>query len=124
MTSRDRRYTARVQLEMFLNEYVADRLHRGVATNVSETGLYLESLPVRRREGVLQLEFQLPGTGETIWARGEVTHQVRDDYFHGAGVRLVGIARLHARLLRDYVVERRREQLRTLLHAVRQGRMH
>jgi hypothetical protein len=124
MTSSDRRYTARVQLEMFLNEYVADRLHRAVATNVSETGLYVEGLPRRRKDSLVRLEFELPGTNETIWALGEMTHNVRDDYVHGAGVRLTAIARLHARLLRDYVVERRRLQLRSLLDQVRKNRYH
>ena len=54
--------------------------------------------PMQRESRVVALEFELPGTGETIWARGEVTHDALDDYFHGQGIRFTGMAKLHARL--------------------------
>jgi hypothetical protein len=111
---------------MFLNEYVHDRLHRCVTTNVSESGLFLHKLPStqRRRPQGLQLEFELPGTGETIWARGEMAYEYRDDLFVGTGVRLTGIAKLHASLLRDYVREKRKLQLSSLLDQIRRNRYH
>jgi hypothetical protein len=121
----ERRFGHRITTDMFLNEYVRDRLHRCVATNVSETGLHLQKLitPPQRRQGAVQLEFELPGTGELIWARGEVAYEERDPYFHSTGVRLTGIARRHARLLSDYVRERRAAHLRGLLERIRKNRI-
>jgi hypothetical protein len=118
----ERRALNRVPLEIFLNEYVADRLLRGVTTNVSPTGLFIErvlgrrprALALRRHSRFVQLEFALPGTGETIWARGEVRHDELElplgdgAVVHGVGVRLVQLARGHARLIRDFVSERAR----------------
>jgi len=111
---------------MFLNEYVRDRLHRCVSTDISESGLYVHKLiaPRDRRPQALQLEFELPGTGEVIWARGEVAYEEYDEYFHGTGVRLTGIAHLHARMLRDYVREKRKAQLLDLLDQIRRARFH
>jgi hypothetical protein len=122
----ERRFGYRVPLEIFLNEYVDDRLHRCVSTNFSETGLYVHKLvtPPQRLSGAVQLEFELPGTQEIIWARGEVAYESYDDYFHGTGVRLTGIATLHARLLRDYVREKRKRQLGELLEHIRRNRYH
>jgi hypothetical protein len=122
----ERRVAPRVSLELFLNEYVQDRLHRCVTTNLSEAGLHIQKLvtPPRRRPDALQLEFELPGTGETIWARGEVAYEEVDPYFHQTGVRLTGIARLHARLLRDWVLEQRKAKLRQLLDQIRRSRYH
>ncbi|HJZ87745.1 MAG TPA: PilZ domain-containing protein [Polyangia bacterium] len=122
----ERRFGYRVPLEMFLNEYVHDRLHRCVTTNLSESGLHVHKLitPPQRRPAGVQLEFELPGTGEVIWAKGEVAFEQYDDYFHGTGVRLTGIARLHARLLRDFVREKRNAQLGELLDQIRRNRYH
>ena len=121
---RDRRNSKRITLEIFLNEYMDDRVCRQVATNLSEEGMYLEGRPVRRRSSVVSMELQLPGEEETIWARGEVTHQIYDDYHHGTGVRLVGLPRLHAIALRKYVLEKRQSQLTAVLEKVRKNRDH
>jgi hypothetical protein len=111
---------------MFLNEYVADRPHRCLSVNLSESGLYVHKMvqAVRRNNRVVGLEFELPGTGETIWARGEVCYDTLDDYFHGTGIRITGIPQLHARLLRDYIQEKRRERLQDLLRTIRLNRRH
>src|SRR5262249_55207347 len=88
----------RVQLEMFLNQSVAERLERGVTSNVSPTGLYLHRVlkPQHRQSRFVQLEFQIPGTSEIVWARGEVRRDElelppwrRDsELVHGSGLRL------------------------------------
>jgi hypothetical protein len=113
-------------MEIYLNEYVGERLHRCVTTNIGENGLFLHKLitPPRRRPDAIQLEFELPGTSETIWARGEVAYENFDPFFHGAGVRLTGIANIHAKLLRDYVREKRVRQLERLLERIRVNRYH
>src|SRR5262249_7361805 len=110
---RERRFGHRIPLEIFLNEYVDDRLYRCIATDIRAHGLHLHKLPraAPSRRNALQLEFALPGVGETIWARGEIAFQRRDAFFQETGVRLTGIARLHARMLRDYVLETRRMRL-------------
>jgi hypothetical protein len=106
----NRRFDARVPLEMFLNAYVDDRLQRGFTTDLSETGLHLntlmqEPLPPRTPVG---LEFALPGLGETIWAAGEICFDSPDDYFLGRGIRFTAMAGLHARLVREYCYRLRR----------------
>jgi hypothetical protein len=126
MSLHDRRLGFRVPMEIFLNEYVQDRAHRALTVNISDTGLYVNKVmaPIARSSRVVSLEFELPGTGETIWARGEVTHDSLDDYFHGQGIRFTGMARLHARMLRDWCVEKRRTQLAGMLDRIRKARYH
>jgi hypothetical protein len=126
MSPNDRRLGFRVPLEMFLNEYVQDRAHRALTVNISETGVYLNKVlsPISRSNRVVGLEFELPGTGETIWARGEICYDSLDDYFHGQGVRFTGMPRLHARMLRDYCIEKRRAQLGDLLDRIRRAKVH
>lgn len=126
MTNQDRRLGYRIPLEIFLNEYIQDRPHRAMTVNVSETGMYVNKVisPIVRTNKVVGLEFELPGTGETIWARGEICYDTLDEYFHGQGVRFTGMARMHARLLRDFCIEKRRAQLGELLDRIRRSRYH
>ena len=121
MTATDRRLGYRVPLDLFLNEYVQDRPHRAMVVNLSETGVYLNKVhgPISRMTSVVGLEFELPGTNETIWARGEICHDALDELFHGEGIRFTGMPRIHARLLRDYCVEQRRARLGSLLDRIR-----
>ena len=128
MSYRDRRLGFRVELEIFLNQYVRDRPIRCLTSNLSETGIYLNRahIPPGTRPladaRAIGLEFELPGTGEVIWARGEVCHEQADPYFCGSGIRFTGIPRSYARLVRDFCVEARRERLGTLLQRIRQPR--
>src|SRR5262249_13609515 len=121
----ERRLGFRIPLEMFLNQYAHERPHRGLTVNISETGLYVNKVvaPLLRNARVVSLEFELPGTGEVIWARGEVCYDTLDDYFHGQGIRFAGMARVHAKLVRDYCVERRRARLGQLLERIRKSRL-
>jgi hypothetical protein len=106
----DRRYERRVPLEMYLNAYVEDRPHRGFSVNLSESGLYLNTLsrtplPPLTTVG---LELDLPGASETIWAAGLLCYDADDEYFHGEGIRFVAMAHRHLRLLHDFLNARRR----------------
>jgi hypothetical protein len=134
---RERRDLDRVPLEIFLNQYVDERLHRAVTTNVSPTGIFINrvhgGLPklITRASRFVQLEFELPGTGEIIWARGEVRRDEleidRDDapgLVHGSGIHLVEIARGHRELLRDWVLERKWSTLQQMFRLVQQRRAH
>ena len=122
----DRRFGYRLPLEMFLNEYVQDRAHRAFSVNISETGMYLNKVisPITRASRVVGLEFELPGTNEVIWAKGEIAFDSIDEYFHGQGIRFTAMPKVHARMLRDYCVEKRRLQLGDLLDRIRRSRMH
>ena len=125
MATVNRRAEPRIALQMFLNEYVKDNPYRCLATNVSPSGLYVNRLPnLVQQPRVLGLEFELPGTSEVIWARGEVRFDATDPYFRSTGIAITGIASSHQRLLRDYVVETRIRQLRRLLATIRRNRMH
>lgn len=125
MPARDRRLGFRVPLQIFLNKYVRDRPFRALTSNLSETGIYLQIvktpwMPEPSDVSVpVGLEFELPGTGEVIWARGEICYGATDELVHGAGVRFTAMPTLHARLIRDYCVESRRAHLSTLLGRIR-----
>jgi hypothetical protein len=125
----------RVQFEMFLNQYVDERLERGVTSNVSPTGMYLHRVLKRftgRSSRFVQLEFQLPGTSEVIWARGEVRRDElelppwrRDsEMVHGSGLRLLEMPRAHRRMWKDFVHEKKRQRVNEILELIRRNRYH
>jgi hypothetical protein len=110
MSPSNRRFDNRVPLEMYLNAYVDERLQRGFTSDLSETGLRLNTLaraPLPPLTPV-GLEFVLPGVSETIWAAGEICFDASDDYFLGRGIRFTAMAGKHARLVREYCYRLRR----------------
>ena len=119
--SHDRRLGNRIPLELLMNEYMQDRPYRALSVNISESGLYVNKVvgSLARRSRVVGLEFELPGTSEVIWARGEVCYDTIDDCFHGQGIRFTGMPKVHQRLIRDYCIEKRRAQLAGLLDRIR-----
>ena len=121
----NRRHEYRVPLQMFLTEYIRDQPHRSMSFNLSSTGLYINRLSELGLEprAPVGLEFELPGTGEVIWARGEVRYDTHDSYFHGTGVKFTGMPGRHERLVDDYVRAQRAKRLRELLDTVRRNRM-
>jgi hypothetical protein len=124
MTSHDRRHGNRIPLEIFMNEYHLERPHRALTVNISESGVFVNkvALSFSRRTRVVGLEFELPGTREVIWARGEICYDTFDDHLHGQGIRFTAMPRAYGRLLRDYCIEKRREQLAMLLARIRRSR--
>lgn len=128
----NRRDDRRIPLETFYNEFVSDRPSRGLITNVSERGLRVQRLlrPSARMSRVVQLEFELPGTGELIWAKGEAifdeleiatfgpTGEGPSATLHSSGIRVVAVANKHARLMRDYVIEQRRRALASAISSI------
>jgi hypothetical protein len=106
---------------VFLDQYVGDRRFRVLAANLSETGVYLNRVNrMGAQASVFGLELKLPGVAETIWARGEVRRDQPGEMVSGSGIQLTGLARIHARLLRDWCVEARRRQLADLLAKIRE----
>ena len=127
----ERRDLERVPLEIFLDEYVDDRPHRALTTNLSATGLYMHRVATRnvrqfgRQNRHVQLELTLPGTSDSIWARGEIRYdELGMDLVHGRGVQLVDMARGHKRLINDYLYEHRRRRLQQILQLIRKNRYH
>ncbi len=127
MSSQDRRDDERIPLELFLTEYVDERPHRGVTTNISPLGLYMNRVQrprwFMRESRLVQLELTLPGTSDSIWARGRIERDELElpELVHGTGIRIVDIARGHARMLRDFVEERRKQQVQSILGLARAG---
>jgi PilZ domain-containing protein len=123
MISHDRRFGNRIPMELLLNEYVQDKPYRALSVNISESGVYVNKVvgSLARRSRVVGLEFELPGTNELIWARGEVCYDTLDDCFHGQGIRFTGMPRVHHKLIRDYCIEMRRAQLGVLLEKIRRA---
>lgn len=119
----NRRDDGRIPLETFYTEYVSDQPYRGMITNVSPRGLRVQRLlrPGARMSRIVQLEFQLPGTEETIWAKGEACFDELEvatfgpfgngpsATLHSSGILVVACAEKHRRLMEDYVLEKRRD---------------
>jgi hypothetical protein len=109
-TPDERRLARRVGIDMFFTQYIQEHPYRSLAVNVSLHGLAAHRLvePVSRHARVVGIEFELPGTGEVIWARAETEFEAIDRDFHRAGIRFLAMARRHERLVRDFVRERQR----------------
>ena len=104
----DRRYIPRVRVELFLNQYIRDRPFRALATNLSETGILVQKLlePALPLSRVVGLEFELPGTGELVWASAEPRFDTTDNDFHLSGLTFTAMAGKHERLLTEFVREK------------------
>jgi c-di-GMP-binding flagellar brake protein YcgR len=126
MEPSDRRIGFRVDLDLFLTQFIRDRPFRVLSSNLSETGLYLHRValsddqPALPAGTVVGIELELPGTGETIWARGEVRRERVARSVCGSGVRFAEMPRVHARMVRDFCHEQRRDHLAALLGRIRQ----
>ncbi len=122
LISRERRLGLRVPLPIFLNQYIEDRPLRALAADVSPTGIHVKTValprpaPATRTVGI---ELELPGTGETIWARGEIRYQRCEGAVEAAGIRFTAMPSVYAKLLRDYCAEARRHELGRLLERIR-----
>jgi hypothetical protein len=88
----DRRIDPRVPIELLLNAYTDSGCQRGIATNLSASGLFV-STPRPARPWptgrTVDLEVKLPGLAEPIWAAGEICHDEPGPYFLGRGIRLL-----------------------------------
>ena len=115
-----RRLAPRVRLDGLCGVVNKDVLRHAVLLDLSALGVRIERLfdPALASRFV-QLQIELPGTDEIVWARGEVTFAqltpmggVHPDgqprLRCRAGVRIDRIALRDRRLLRDYVIETRR----------------
>jgi hypothetical protein len=111
-----RRLTPRLRLALTMNQYVKDDPCPALARDVSEGGLALQKRvdPSQSPVELVNLEIELPGTNETIWAAAEPRFDALHRSLQVSGLRFVSMARKHERLIRDYLRERR-ERLARLL---------
>lgn len=112
--SNTRRNHTRLPLDIVYSEYVAERQTLGIISDISERGLRVQRLlRGRTPDGIVQLEFELPGTGETIWAKGFIRFDQlwrrETALLRTSGVRVVAAAQKHLRMMRDWVMAMRAE---------------
>ena len=108
----NRRLAERVPVGFYVQQVVDDRPQRCFTADVSALGVYLER-PIEamgRRSNVVQLEIPLPNSDQTIWAKGEIIYDSFDPLFHGTAIRFTGMARLHQRILREWLRDTKRER--------------
>ena len=118
---RERRLGVRVPLEVMMTSYVRDRPVRALTYDLSDSGIGISavSMLAPRAGMVMSLELELPGLAESIWAKGEVCYQEPGTIATGLGIRFLAMATEHARMVRDFCIETRRQHLGGLLARIR-----
>jgi hypothetical protein len=112
-----RRRAPRISVDGFCGVVTDDDLHHASMSNLSTLGLRLERPfdPATARP-LVQLEIELPGLDEVVWASATVTHAYltpmpgrRADgqprFWCRAGLRIANASRRETRMLRDYVID-------------------
>ena len=95
-----------------------DDLRHASLRNLSTMGMRLERpFDPKAKRRVVQLEIELPGVDEILWASASVTHAYLTPMRGGgfwcrAGLRIADASRRERRLLHDYVIEQLIEQRR------------
>ena len=108
--SSDRRRSERVPVGFYVQEVADERQNRCFTSDLSALGVYLEKPlggPSRDRK-TIQLEIPLPNRSESIWAAGEVIYDSSDPLFQGTAIRFTRMARMHQRMLREWLRETKR----------------
>jgi len=119
----DRRLGFRIPFETMVTSYVRDRPVRGLAANLSDSGISMSAISMLAPPpGMLVgLELELPGIDDSIWALGRICYRKDDRLASGLGVRFVEMARSQARLVRDFCIDMRRRHLGSILARIRSG---
>jgi hypothetical protein len=112
-----RRRAPRISVDGFCSVASDEALHHASMSDLSTLGLRLERPfdPAKARP-IVQLEIELPGIDEVVWASAVVTHAYltpmpgrRADgqprFWCKAGLRIADASRAERQMLRDYVVE-------------------
>ena len=117
----ERRLGFRIPFETMVTSYVHDRPVRGLAQDLSDTGIGVSAISMLAPPPglVVGLEIDLPGESDSIWASGEVCYRKDERLASGLGVRFVAMARSQARMIRDFCIETRRRHLGSLLARIR-----
>jgi hypothetical protein len=104
-----------------VTSYVRDRPVRALASNLSDSGLNMSAISMLAPPPglVVGIEMDLPGVDESIWASGQICYRTDDRMASGLGVRFLAMARSQARMVRDFCIEMRRQNLGSLLARIR-----
>ena len=105
-----RRNDLRVPIKLFVDQFRGQEHWIGLSQNLSAGGVYLCQKP-QPIPGVMALELDLPGLGDTIWTKAEVRSAGEHGGFMGIGVAFTAMANKHRSLLHDWV-QTARKQLR------------
>jgi hypothetical protein len=121
-----RRLAPRVPVDGLCGVVANDDLRHAAMIDLSTTGLRLERpFDPKTASSIVQLEIELPGIDEVVWARGEVTFAFLSPmpgrtpdgeprFWCRAGLRIADLCRREHRLLSDYVVESLRARRRVV----------
>jgi hypothetical protein len=105
-----RRMAPRIGVEALCSEIIDGRERHALVADLSPEGLRLSRPyvggPTPR---LVQLELELPGMDEIIWAKGHICfdqiHPGRTGLVRTSGVRVAAAAARDLRILRDYVID-------------------
>lgn len=111
LTPSERRSAQRVSVEMFVREHDGERSWVHPATNLSASGLFIESHSYSHRSAIerqhMELEFELPELEAPITVRGEVVAMRRvNGYAHGLAVAFVDLPTAHHDAIASFVAQR------------------
>lgn len=119
----ERRLGFRIPFESMVTSYVHDRPVRGLATNLSDSGINMSAITMLAPPPglVVGLEIDLHGESESIWAAGRICYRKddRNELASGLGVRFMAMAKSQARIVRDFCIEMRRKNLGAILARIR-----
>jgi hypothetical protein len=117
----ERRLGIRIPFETMVTSYVHDRPVKALASNLSDSGINMSSISMLAPPPglVVGLEIELPGMNESIWASGRICYRKDDRLASGLGVRFLAMARSQARIVRDFCIEMRRQNLGAMLARIR-----
>lgn len=106
-----RRRAPRILLDGLCGVVTGDAVQPAAMSDLSTLGLRVERpFDPKRARPIVQLELELPGIDEVIWASATVTHAWLTPMRGGgfwcrAGLKIEDTARREKKLLRDYVIE-------------------
>ena len=104
------RQVQRAPLDVFANRVLGDDVFMCRTHDISTEALrFRRLLEPERAARQVQMEFQLPGTREIIWAHGEI---VREPGERSVVVRFLSMAERHRGLIDAYVRQARRNRRR------------
>jgi len=111
-----RRDSPRIPVETLCSAYTGDDEQHALVVDLSEHGMRLQRPLVGvPRSRIVQLEFEIPGVDELVWAKGQVCFDqiwrvppawestTLSGVVRTTGVRLTATSSRHERLLREYV---------------------
>jgi hypothetical protein len=102
-----RRTGPRIAVDSLCSEVVGHDLRNALVVDLSEDGIRIQRPIGGPRTRSVQIELEIPGLDELVWAAGEICFdevwRVPSGITRTSGVRLIAAAQRHRRILREYV---------------------